>query len=96
VTGRPRCPAIGCFASGSEGSIEELSKVALPTASQPLRTVPHDREAVLELAGRVEDCSFGMLQSTDIQAAIALRPGYQILGLKREQVRQLGNAVTRQ
>jgi DNA (cytosine-5)-methyltransferase 1 len=63
--------------------------------SQPLRTVTtHDREAVLELAARLEDCGFRMLQPAEIQAAMAFRPGYQVLGSKREQVRQLGNAVT--
>jgi DNA (cytosine-5)-methyltransferase 1 len=63
--------------------------------SQPLRTVTtHDREAVLELARRVEDCGFRMLQPSEIQAAMAFRPGYQVLGSKRERVRQLGNAVT--
>ena len=53
-----------------------------------------DREALVELAARVEDCGFRMLQPAEVQAAMAFRPGYQVLGSKREQVRQLGNAVT--
>ncbi|HEU5475674.1 MAG TPA: DNA cytosine methyltransferase [Actinophytocola sp.] len=42
----------------------------------------------------VEDCTFRMLTVPEIQAAMAFTPGYQITGSKREQVKQLGNAVT--
>jgi DNA (cytosine-5)-methyltransferase 1 len=35
-----------------------------------------------------------MLEPHEIQAAMAFLPDYQVLGNKREQVRQLGNAVT--
>jgi DNA (cytosine-5)-methyltransferase 1 len=63
--------------------------------SEPLRAVTtHDRDALVELAERVEDCGFRMLQPGEIQAAMAFRVGYQVLGNKREQVAQLGNAVT--
>jgi DNA (cytosine-5)-methyltransferase 1 len=63
--------------------------------SEPLRTVTtHDREALIDLAERVEDCGFRMLQPAEIQAAMAFRDGYVVLGNKREKVAQLGNAVT--
>lgn len=42
----------------------------------------------------VEECGFRMLQPHEIQAAMAFPADYQVLGNKREQVRQLGNAVT--
>jgi len=42
----------------------------------------------------VEDCGFRMLQPHEIQAAMAFPADYRVLGNKREQVRQLGNAVT--
>lgn len=42
----------------------------------------------------VEECMFRMLAPHEIQAAMAFRPTYQVLGNRREQVRQLGNAVT--
>ena len=42
----------------------------------------------------VEDCIFRMLQPHEIQAAMAFPGDYQVLGNKRQQVRQLGNAVT--
>jgi DNA (cytosine-5)-methyltransferase 1 len=42
----------------------------------------------------VEDCGFRMLQPHEIQAAMAFPADYTVLGNKREQVRQLGNAVT--
>jgi DNA (cytosine-5)-methyltransferase 1 len=67
-------------------------------AAEPARTItttghqsvvgwPHDVPAV-------EDCTFRMLEPREIQAAMAFRPGYRVLGTRREQVRQLGNAVT--
>jgi len=43
---------------------------------------------------KVEDCGFRMLQPHEIQAAMAFPADYKVLGTKREQVRQLGNAVT--
>jgi DNA (cytosine-5)-methyltransferase 1 len=42
----------------------------------------------------VDDCLFRMLTPTEIQGAMAFDPAYRVLGNKREQVRQLGNAVT--
>lgn len=44
---------------------------------------------------KVEDCTFRMLHVAEIQAAMAFRNDYVILGsAKRDRVRQLGNAVT--
>ena len=42
----------------------------------------------------VEDCSFRMLEPREIQAAMAFRADYGVLGNRREKVRQLGNGVT--
>lgn len=42
----------------------------------------------------VEDCTFRMLEPREIAAAMAFGPTYRVLGSKRDQVRQLGNAVT--
>lgn len=42
----------------------------------------------------VEDCTFRMLQVPEIQAGMAFTPTYVIKGNKRQQVAQLGNAVT--
>lgn len=42
----------------------------------------------------VEDCTFRMLEPAEIQTAMAFHPAYRVLGTRREQVRQLGNAVT--
>jgi len=42
----------------------------------------------------VEDCTFRMLEPREIAAAMAFGPSYRVLGSKRDQVRQLGNAVT--
>jgi DNA (cytosine-5)-methyltransferase 1 len=40
------------------------------------------------------DCFFRMLALHEIQLGMAFDPGYVILGTRREQVRQVGNAVT--
>jgi DNA (cytosine-5)-methyltransferase 1 len=42
----------------------------------------------------IEDCTFRMLAVPEISAAMAFTRGYLVRGNKREQVRQLGNAVT--
>ncbi|MFE2997952.1 DNA cytosine methyltransferase [Nocardia sp. NPDC059246] len=42
----------------------------------------------------IEDCGFRMLQPHEISRGMAFPEGYTILGNKREQVRQAGNAVT--
>ena len=42
----------------------------------------------------VEDCTFRMLEPREIQAAMAFQRDYRVHGTRREQVRQLGNAVT--
>lgn len=67
-------------------------------ATEPARTIttaghqslvgwPHD-------VPDVNDCTFRMLEPAEIQAAMAFHRGYRVLGNRREQVRQLGNAVT--
>ncbi|MEU6829929.1 DNA cytosine methyltransferase [Nocardia beijingensis] len=45
-------------------------------------------------APAVEDCEFRMLEPTEIARAMAFDRSYVILGNRREQVRQAGNAVT--
>jgi DNA (cytosine-5)-methyltransferase 1 len=42
----------------------------------------------------VEDCGFRMLQPSEIHRAMAFPGNYIVLGNKREQVKQYGNAVT--
>ncbi len=67
-------------------------------ATEPARTLTtHGHQSLVgwpaELPA-VEDCTFRMLEPREIQAAMAFRRDYQVLGTRREQVRQLGNAVT--
>lgn len=42
----------------------------------------------------VEDCTFRMLTVPEMKAAMALPADYGVVGSKRDQVRQIGNAVT--
>jgi DNA (cytosine-5)-methyltransferase 1 len=43
---------------------------------------------------RVEDLYFRMLKAHEVKAGMAFAPDYVVLGNQREQVKQLGNAVT--
>lgn len=68
----------------------DLRPVGQPAPTQT--TVQGD--ALLGPEIRVEDCTFRMLEPHEIQLAMAFGRDYQVLGTKRERVRQLGNAVT--
>jgi DNA (cytosine-5)-methyltransferase 1 len=43
---------------------------------------------------KVEDCYFRMLKPREIKLAMAFDRDYVVLGNQKEQVKQLGNAVT--
>ena len=68
----------------------DLRPVGEPAPTQT--TVQGD--ALLGPSIAVDDCTFRMLEPHEIQLAMAFDRGYQVLGNKRERVRQLGNAVT--
>jgi DNA (cytosine-5)-methyltransferase 1 len=55
-----------------------------------------DRHALVQPMNpiTVEDCYFRMLQPCEIKRAMAFNDDYVVLGNKREQVKQCGNAVT--
>jgi DNA (cytosine-5)-methyltransferase 1 len=55
-----------------------------------------DRHALVSGAKdlRVEDLYFRMLKAHEVKAGMAFAPDYTVLGNQREQVKQLGNAVT--
>ncbi|MFE3033026.1 DNA cytosine methyltransferase [Streptomyces canus] len=64
---------------------------------EPIGTVPtRDRYALIDADGNydVSKVLFRMLQPKEIQRAMAFADRYKILGSKRDQVKQLGNAVT--
>lgn len=72
-------------------------QAALSGVDEPMPTQSTQPRHYLVQPGdvpRVEDCGFRMLQPHEIQAAMAFPADYKVLGTKREQVRQLGNAVT--
>lgn len=65
------------------------------TAAEPVGAVTAtDRWALASPAISVEDVLFRMLEPGEIGAAMAFAATYQVLGSKREKVRQYGNAVT--
>jgi DNA (cytosine-5)-methyltransferase 1 len=68
--------------------------VARPAAAPVGAITARDRWAVASPAIAVEDVLFRMLEPHEIAAAMAFARAYQVLGSKREKVRQLGNAVT--
>ena len=53
-----------------------------------------DRHSLVESAPEVEDCHFRMLEPGEIQGGMAFPGTYNVVGNKRQKVRQLGNAVT--
>lgn len=65
------------------------------TAAEPVGAITAtDRWALASPAISVEDVLFRMLEPGEIGAAMAFAASYQVLGSKREKVRQYGNAVT--
>jgi DNA (cytosine-5)-methyltransferase 1 len=73
------------------------STAVATSASDPMSTQDtRDRLAVVEPGPepRVEDCYFRMLQPHEVQRAMAFPREYKVLGNRRDQVKQLGNAVT--
>lgn len=83
-------PWIGCTRnSGQQAAISGVDEPMPTQSTQPRHYLvqPGDVPAV-------EDCGFRMLQPHEIQAAMAFPASYKVLGNKKEQVKQLGNAVT--
>ncbi len=79
--------------------IQSVASVTVPSSGidEPVRTVlGTDRHGLVQPSGelRVEDCYFRMLQPREIGAAMAFAADYKVLGNKRDQVKQYGNAVT--
>ena len=67
-------------------------------ATEPARTITTTGHQSIvgwpHATPQVEDCSFRMLEPAEIQRAMAFEQTYDVLGNRRERVRQLGNAVT--
>lgn len=53
-----------------------------------------DPQALVMKEQKPEDCGFRMVQPHELARAMAFRKDYMIIGSKRDQVRQAGNAVT--
>lgn len=53
-----------------------------------------DRHALVMPEIDVMDCGFRMFEPHEVQAGMAFAPDYEVLGNKRDRVKQLGNAVT--
>jgi len=63
--------------------------------SEPLPTqTTVEGDGLCSIEDAIDDCLFRMLTPGEIQGAMAFAADYEVLGNKREQVRQLGNAVT--
>jgi DNA (cytosine-5)-methyltransferase 1 len=98
-------PLRALTAAGHQSLItwEHLAHLLMPyygtgvarTAAEPVGAVTAtDRWALASPAVSVEDVLFRMLEPGEIGAAMAFAASYQVLGSKRERVRQYGNAVT--
>ncbi|HZD15679.1 MAG TPA: DNA cytosine methyltransferase [Pseudonocardiaceae bacterium] len=73
------------------------AQMCTPT-TEPARTITTAGHQSLvgwaDTTPAVEDCTFRMLEPREIGRAMAFHHTYRVLGNRREQVRQLGNAVT--
>lgn len=81
----------------NNGSRGDGGEMCTPV-SEPARTMTTTGHQSLvgwdEAPPAVEDCTFRMLEPGEVGRAMAFRSDYQVLGNRREQVRQYGNAVT--
>jgi DNA (cytosine-5)-methyltransferase 1 len=68
--------------------------VARPAAEPVGSVTTRDRVGLASPAVDVNDVLFRMLEPHEIGAAMAFVHGYEVVGSKRERVRQYGNAVT--
>jgi DNA (cytosine-5)-methyltransferase 1 len=75
----------------NRGQMTEVSQ-AVPTVTTLERHALVTGSAANTIS--VEDCGFRMLMPHEIQAAMAFPTDYILTGTRREQTRQLGNAVT--
>lgn len=65
------------------------------SVDEPHRTMDsRDRYGLVEAGTEIDDCGFRMLEPYEIKRAMAFPDEYVILGTKRQQVKQAGNAVT--
>ncbi len=77
------------YANGSLSPVNEA--VSTITTKERHALVTQHKESRQPL---VEDCGFRMLKTHEIKAAMAFPSEYVITGGQKEQVKQLGNAVT--
>ncbi|RFA12129.1 DNA methyltransferase [Subtercola boreus] len=63
--------------------------------TEPVGTLTtHDRYSLLSGSVDVEDCEFRMLEPDEVKVGMGFARDYLLMGTKREQVKQSGNAVT--
>lgn len=68
---------------------------ATSSINSPIPTVTTEkRHALIKSAVNIEDCGFRMLQPEEIKLAMGFEAQYVIIGTKKEQIKQAGNAVT--
>lgn len=62
--------------------------------NDPIPTVTAvERHALINPEALLDECGFRMLESEELKRGMSFPPTYRILGNKREQVKQIGNAV---
>jgi DNA (cytosine-5)-methyltransferase 1 len=78
------------------GQLSSVEQQATPTVTtlERFALVTARTEESTQPAIAIEDCGFRMLEPKEIQAAMAFPSTYTVTGNRREQVKQLGNAVT--
>lgn len=83
----PSAWILSYYNNGQLSPVDEATPTVTTLERHALVTATSDKPCV-------EDCGFRMLEPHEIQAAMAFPKEYIVTGTRREQVKQLGNAVT--
>jgi DNA (cytosine-5)-methyltransferase 1 len=68
---------------------------AASSTTKPLPTITtENRHALIQCAHEVLECGFRMLQPAELKLGMGFQESYVVLGNKKQQVKQVGNAVT--
>lgn len=95
VTGKP-CHGIVTDESFRSFLSAYYGNATLSKMSDPANTmVARDNQALVSYkVPKIEDCYYRMLKPHEVKSAMAFDDSYHIVGNSKEQVKQLGNAVT--
>lgn len=73
----------------------DISRAQASHITEAVRTISgNDRAGLISVKPKIEDCYYRMLLPHEVKLGMAFGESYIVLGNSKEQVKQLGNAVT--